>query len=76
MQGKSCFKGLSCLVISTSVTSDLEQGYHRQHVLPFFTCSLEEQMLLPLSDLLFAQDILVLIMYAHWRLWRMEPPTR
>ena len=35
MQGESCFKGLSCLVVSTSVTSDLEQGYHRQHVLPF-----------------------------------------
>lgn len=76
MQGKSCFKGLSCLVISTAVTSDLEQGYHRQHVLLFYTCSPEEQMLPPLSDLLLAQDIVVFTMYADWRLWRMEPPTR
>ena len=27
-------------------------------------------MLLLLSDLLFAQDIFCLTMYAHWRLWR------
>ena len=33
-------------------------------------------MLPLLGDLLLAHGILVLTMYAHWRLWRMELPTR
>ena len=36
----------------------------------FCACSLEEHMLPLLSDLHFAQDTLLLITDAHWRLWR------